>query len=47
MISTLYSAKAQRGGRSDAITDKQEGLLLLGGLLILPIYPITKSVFLI
>ena len=39
-ISTLYSAKAQRGGRSDAITDKQEDLLLLGGLLILPIYPI-------
>lgn len=42
MISTLYSAKAQRGGRSDiiAINNTRKDLLFLGGLFIVPIYRI-------
>ena len=39
MISTLYSAKAQRGGRSDIIiiNNTRKDLLFLGGLFIMPI----------
>ena len=43
MISTLYSAKAQRGGRSDIIiiiNNTRKDLLFLGGLFIMPIYVI-------
>lgn len=42
MNSTLYSAKAQRGGRSDiiVINNTRKDLLFLEGLFILPIYVI-------